>query len=225
MKTNKDIRHENLLILIKEEGSIQAVADKTGKSHAQISQLKNKAPYQGTGNPRGVGDSLAREIEAAFSKPVGWMDVLHEASNVSPAPTDTRIIPVISYVQAGSWREAADAYLEGGGFDYITTERELSQRAFALEIEGDSMLPEFRPGDRVIIDPEIYPSAGDFVAAKNGKNEATFKKYRVRGVGENGEMVFELVPLNEDYETMRSDREPIEIIGKMVEHRKFYGKR
>lgn len=83
------------------------------------------------------------------------------------------------------------------------------------------MLPDFRPGDRVLIDPEIAPSPGDFVVAKNGSNEATFKKYRPRGINERGDHVFELVPLNTDYETMRSDYTPIAIIGTMVEHRRY----
>ena len=37
-----------------------------------------------------------------------------------------------------------------------------------------------------------------------------------------GQTVFELVPLNPDYETLRSDAQPLEIIGVMVEHRRQY---
>ncbi len=83
------------------------------------------------------------------------------------------------------------------------------------------MLPEFKPGDRVIIDPSTSPQPGDYVVAKNGEEEATFKKYRPRGVNERGDVVFELVPLNEDYPSMRSDVTPIRIVGTMVEHRKY----
>ena len=52
--------------------------------------------------------------------------------------------------------------------------------------------------------------AGDYVVAKNGAEEATFKKYRVRGQDEKGRTIFELIPLNDDYETMRSDQQPIQ---------------
>jgi phage repressor protein C with HTH and peptisase S24 domain len=147
--------------------------------------------------------------------------MLKEGSNVAPAPSDTRVIPVVDYVIAGKWRDVADAYLAGGGFDYITTEKAHGRHSFALEIVGDSMLPRFKPGDRVIIDPDVFPKPGHFVVAKNGGEGATFKKYRPRGVNENGDTVFELVPLNEDHATLRSDREPIEIIGTMVEHRQY----
>lgn len=144
-----------------------------------------------------------------------------EASNVVPAAIGTRRVPLISYVQAGCWTEASDAATVGDGFEYLLTDLELSGSAFALEIQGESMLPEFRPGDRVIVDPEIQPHPGDCVVAMNGGQEATFKKYRPRGIDERGDTVFELVPLNEDFAPMRSDQTPIRIVGTMMEHRKY----
>ena len=144
-----------------------------------------------------------------------------EVSNVIPASIGTRRVPLISYVQAGCWTEASDAATVGDGFEYLLTDLELSGSAFALEIQGESMLPEFRPGDRVIVDPEIQPQPGDCVVAMNGGQEATFKKYRPRGINERGDTVFELVPLNEDFAPMRSDQTPIRIVGTMMEHRKY----
>lgn len=142
--------------------------------------------------------------------------------NVIPVPSGKKAIPVISAVQAGLLTEVSDPYPPGAGFAVEYADDDLSRWAFALEIDGDSMLPDFRPGDRVIVDPEIAPNPGDFVVAKNGREEATFKKYRPRGVGPDGNMVFELVPLNDDYPTMRSDVEHLRVIGVMVEHRKKY---
>ena len=84
------------------------------------------------------------------------------------------------------------------------------------------MLPDFRPGDRVLIDPDVQPRPGDFVAARNTKQEATFKKYRVRGINESGQEVFELVPLNDDYPTLRSDEHHLCVIGTMIEHRRKF---
>lgn len=92
---------------------------------------------------------------------------------------------------------------------------------FALRIMGNSMEPEFREGDVVVIDPDVAPTPGDYVVARNHVEAATFKKYRPRGVDENGHPIFELVPLNDDYAVMRSDQEPICIIGTMVEHTRF----
>ena len=119
------------------------------------------------------------------------------------------------------WSEIVDSFQPGDAGDWLLTDIDLSDSAFALDIRGNSMLPDFNPGDRVIIDPEIAPQPGDFVAAKNGEQEATFKKYRPRGMDSHGNIIFELVPLNDDYPTLRSDVQHIRIVGTMVEHRKY----
>ena len=74
MSTIRDIRHANLLLLIEQAGSTQALADQLEKSHSQISQLRNQSVHSGTGKPRTVGDDLAREIEQKLRLPKGWMD-------------------------------------------------------------------------------------------------------------------------------------------------------
>ncbi|QGZ66305.1 LexA family protein [Paraburkholderia acidisoli] len=117
--------------------------------------------------------------------------------------------------------EAVDPFSLGDGFETLTTDLDLSGGAFGLIIKGLSMSPEFKEGDKVIIDPAVAPHPGDFVVAKNTEEEATFKKYRPRGTSERGEMIFELVPLNDDFATLHSERDHLHIIGVMVEHRKY----
>ncbi|CAE6811070.1 LexA repressor [Paraburkholderia aspalathi] len=141
--------------------------------------------------------------------------------NVTPARIGQRAIPVISYVQAGMMTEVVDPFALGDGLETILTDLDVSEQTFALIIDGPSMLPEFNEGDKVIIDPAASPRPGDFVVAKNGKEEATFKKYRPRGTSERGDMVFELVPLNDDFPVLNSERDHLQIIGVMVEHRKY----
>jgi SOS-response transcriptional repressor LexA len=140
--------------------------------------------------------------------------------NVVPAAIGLRRVPVISSVQAGALRDMEAPYPPGVGYAYEYTDQDLSDWAFALDVEGQSMIPMFQPGDRIIVDPEIAPNPGDFVIARNGSAQATFKKYRPRGIDINGEMIFELVPLNDDYPTLRSDTERLTVIGVVTEHRK-----
>jgi len=140
--------------------------------------------------------------------------------NVKTAPIGSRPIPVISAVQAGALKDMESPYEPGDGFAVeYTDDLNLSRWTFGLEVEGDSMLPRFRPGDRVIVDPEIAPNPGNFVVARNGSNQATLKKYRPRGMDEKGNTIFELVPLNDDYPTLRSDAEHLLVIGVVVELR------
>lgn len=143
-------------------------------------------------------------------------------NNVQPTPLGMRPYPVISCIQAGVVKEIEVPYGPGDGFDVEYGDDDTSKWSFFLEIEGDSMLPDFRPGDRVLIDPDVTPRPGDFVAARNTKQEATFKKYRVRGIDEVGHEVFELVPLNNDYPVMRSDEHYLYVIGTMIEHRRKF---
>lgn len=135
-----------------------------------------------------------------------------------------RRVPILSYVQAGLFAAAESLEIDGD-FEYVLTTAELSERSFALRIRGDSMEPEFREGDIVIIDTEVYPTPGEFVAAGNGTHEATFKKYRPIGIDVKGKENFELVPLNSDYPVCRSWEKPVSIIGTMVEHRIYRRKR
>ena len=141
--------------------------------------------------------------------------------NVDQAPIGVRHIPIISYVQAGMMTEAMDPFALGEGFELVLTDLDVSEGTFGLRIKGDSMLDEFKEGDVVIIDPAVQPLPGDFVVAKNTEEEATFKKYRPRGTSEHGEMTFELVPLNDDYPTLNSERDHLRVVGVMVEHRKY----
>lgn len=74
MYTIDEIRHANLLRLIERYGGTQVVAERVGRSHAQISQLKNRNKHSGTTRPRVIGDDVARALENAFELPRGWMD-------------------------------------------------------------------------------------------------------------------------------------------------------
>jgi SOS-response transcriptional repressor LexA len=198
---------------------------------------------------RNIGERAARSLEGKFGWPSLTMDLAEHDWEIDPesplanvktkpvakpqrtatkrfpvvrhVPSNSiREVPVISSVQAGMWREAVDAYAPGAGSDYIVVQAELGDHAFALKVRGDSMEPEFKEGDTIIIDPDVRPSPGDYVVARNQDSDATFKKYRPRGLNDRGESVIELVPLNEDYPVLRSDHSPIEIIGTLVEHRR-----
>lgn len=169
---------------------------------------------------QGIPEPTLRAISSVLGCSVGDLYAAGE-SNVSEVPVGTRRIPVISYVQAGQMTEACDPYPVGEAEEWLLSDSNLSPSTFALRIKGESMLPDFREGDTVIIDPAVEPMPGDFVVAKNGENEATFKKYRPRSVLADGRQVFELVPLNADYATLRSDVINIRIIGTMIEHRRY----
>lgn len=197
------------------------LAKKVGIGQSTVAELEK------TGN----GSSHVPAMAAALQCSALWLATgdgsMKEGfdSNVRPAHLGMRPYPVISSIQAGMLKEICTPYGPGDGFDVEFGDDDASQWSFFLEIEGDSMLPDFRPGDRVLIDPDVSPRPGDFVAARNTKQEATFKKYRVRGIDESGHEIFELVPLNDDYPVMRSDEHHLVVIGTMIEHRRKFRRR
>lgn len=94
-----------------------------------------------------------------------------------------------------------------------------SNEAFGLTIEGDAMLPDFTTGDHVIIDPQVQPEPGDFVAAIVPPGMGSFLKYQPMQVG--GEARIGLLPLNPVYLPFILPSSKVQIIGTMIEHRRY----
>lgn len=72
----KALRRENLLLLIKEFGSISEVAKRSRSSEKYLSQVVNQVVQSKT--PRGIGDVVAQRLEDGCGKPSGWMDTPHD---------------------------------------------------------------------------------------------------------------------------------------------------
>lgn len=131
-------------------------------------------------------------------------------------------IPVLDYVQAGMWKDTSFDGVTPLSYTYTTYDGPDPNEIFSIIVRGDSMEPDFKEGDMLVIDSSLQPKPGCFVVAKNGNDEATFKKYRVTGYDEFGRDEFELVPLNDNYPTLSSKGQQVFIIGVMVRHMRDY---
>ena len=69
-----EIYRARLALLISEAGSQTRLAEKIGKSPAQISQWLNASIDAKSGKPRVMSRGIARQIETDMKKPEGWMD-------------------------------------------------------------------------------------------------------------------------------------------------------
>lgn len=191
--------------------TLEEMADVTGLTAATLSRIEN----------RKIAPSVNTIITICNIFGAGVHDFF-AIGNVSAAELGHRRIPVLDYVQAGSFSGVAPYIRDEEMTDYVLTdERDYSADTFAMNIRGDSMEPEFLAGDKVIIDPTVAPHPGDFVVAKDASSgEATFKRYRPKGLNDAGKEYFVLEPLNPNYPPLRSDFQEIRIVGVMMEHRK-----
>ncbi|WP_290437967.1 LexA family protein [Aeromonas caviae] len=213
------MKSERIKELRKEHGlTQQKLGELVGVKKSSISQWES-------GEHAPSGDNLVA-LARVFGVSPHWLSTgkgSPELPNVEPAeiPQGTRV-PILSYVQAGQWREMCEqATAFDGSLEYVAAGVSVGSCAFGLWVRGNSMEPDFKEGDLLIVDPDEAPKAGDFVIAKNGSEEATFKKYRSRGEYDDGRPRFELVPLNDDHETLSTDQTHIAIIGVVVEHRRI----
>lgn len=94
MKMNDEIRRNNLLIAIERFGTADALAEAASCSSPYLSQVKNQTPESKTGEPKKMGDKVARRIEGALKEPPGWMDVDHKSvADASAAPDALSLVP------------------------------------------------------------------------------------------------------------------------------------
>lgn len=76
-----EIRLANLKILAEEAGNISELARRLGyKQPSYLYQVINQTAIQ-NGKPKNVGKKMARKIEAAMRKEIGWMDTPHQNYN------------------------------------------------------------------------------------------------------------------------------------------------
>jgi len=105
---------------------------------------------------------------------------------------------------------------------------EIGPKAYLMPIDDDSMIPNtpfeerrFLPGDDVLIDPDVKPRPGDFVAAHlKSEDTAVFRRWQESDGRLDAEKHFVLKPLNASYRTevVNPKTNPARVIGCMIQH-------
>ena len=92
--------------------------------------------------------------------------------------TKTGLIPLISWVRAGSFAEAIDIHQPGFAEDWVKKPpKPCGPNTFALRVEGISMAPKYQEGDIIYVDPDRAATNGkDIVMRLDDRNEVTFKR-------------------------------------------------
>lgn len=111
----------------------------------------------------------------------------HEKGNVEPGPDLKGTYPLISWVQAGAWRQIVDNFAPGDAEEWLDSPVRASEHSFYLRVRGESMYDpadhkSFRDGEIVLVDPNCDAENGSFVVVRLDDNsEATFKQLIIEG--------------------------------------------
>ena len=140
----------------------------------------------GANGPRGKRlEKLASELRSTVGYLVSGEGV--GTPNVEPGPEQKGYVPLISWVQAGSWCEVEDIYAVGDAEDWLPCPTSHGPRTYVLRVRGESMnnphsRKTFREGDLIYCDPDRQAENGSMVVVKlDDEQQATFKQLIIEG--------------------------------------------
>lgn len=117
-------------------------------------------------------------------------------------------VPIINWVQAGHWNNQQPYE---GEYEYVLSMFDTGPRGYALQVEGESMMPRYHPKDLIFVNPDHAPETGKRVIASCSSG-TTFKEL---AMGDNGQLL--LKALNEHWQPRYMPLEPdCHIIGVVV---------
>ena len=131
------------------------------------------------GRPRWPStESLAKVMEATGATLVEFIELVEERSTVRVVSATARraTVPLIGFAQAGAGGFFDDAgFPVGQGWEEIPLPAGSREGAYALQVQGDSMLPLYRDGDILIVEPGSRVRKGDRVVARTRGGEVMAK--------------------------------------------------
>ncbi|UUP18059.1 S24 family peptidase [Nitratireductor thuwali] len=130
------------------------------------------------GRPRWPStESLAKVMEATGATLDDFFQLMKSDDAVSvnygPPPTT---VPLLGFAQAGAGGFFDDAgFPAGEGWEHVELPGAHREGAYALQVQGDSMLPLYRDGDTLIVEPGAAVRRGDRVVLKAASGEVMAK--------------------------------------------------
>ena len=118
-------------------------------------------------------ESIAKALSATSVSVESFVSLIGESNGAAQA------IPLIGFAEAGASGYFDDAgFPVGKGWDEIAFPGVTDERAYALEISGDAMLPTYRDGDVIIVSPAAPVRRGDRVVVKTASGEIMVKELK-----------------------------------------------
>lgn len=182
----------------------QALAEKAGVNRVTVTGWE-KDDYQ----PNGANlQALSEALDCDPLWLVSGKGNSEAKPQLKPRVFNVKEVPLISWVQAGSWTATDPGITRDEAIQWLYTTALVSDKAFALRVRGDSMTnpngtPTIPEGAIVIVEPQVEDIEainGKIVVAHiDGGSEATLKKFVEDWPNRY------LVPLNPNYKSITCD--------------------
>ncbi|CAJ0999118.1 LexA family protein [Sodalis praecaptivus] len=202
---------------------LKRIREQVGLSQAQLAKLCGWASQSRIANyekgARGIGADDALILSKILKVSPGEL-LFGEQSTVVTTQAQLPEYPLLSWVQAGAFTETDGAFTEENAICWVPTVKSASERAFWLEVHGDSMTspigsrPSFPEGMLILVDPDKTVGSGELcVMYLEESGSATFKKYL-----EDAGIRF-LKPLNPQYPLINLGKNECKFVGKVIDAR------
>lgn len=157
---------------------------------------------EGENTPKPSRDDLMQKIKDIEGRDTGESHPVPKGTVSAEMSGSSGMVPILSWVAAGSWSNVEPVTFEDA-IGHAPKPPNLSKLGFALRVQGQSMLPEFKPGEVIYVEPQtgfLALKDSDLVIVQcNDDKEATFKQLVL---GETSDDMY-LRPLNPNWPEQR----------------------
>jgi len=154
-------------------------------------------------------ESISKILEATGES---FEDFLTGTGAFVQTPHEPRTVPLLGLAQAGAGGFFDSAgFPAGQGWDEITLPTPGDPGIYALEVQGDSMEPLYREGDRLVVSPTEQVRRGDRVVVRTREGEVMAKILHRQTAKQ-----VELHSLNPAYEPRILDIRDIEWVARII---------
>ncbi len=164
-------------------------------------------------------ESIAKVLEATGASLEQFLSVIrpsepHGSAVPQPAPPAENAIPLIGFAQAGAGGFFDDGgFPAGQGWDIVEFPAATGGQTgvYALEVQGESMLPLYRDGDILIVEPGAQIRKNDRVVVKTREGEVMAKILLRQSA-----KLIELLSLNPEHPNRSFDLADVEWIARII---------
>lgn len=187
--------------------SASGLAKKSGLDPTSFNPSKRTGP---DGRPRWpTTESVANLLSAAGASVEEFSDLLTAKRG---QPPKRKQIPLLGFARAGKGGYFDDAgFPAGNGWEEVDVPGVTDPAAYALEITGDSMLPVYREGDRIVVSPAATIRKGDRVVVRTADGQVMAKIMQRQTA-----KTLELASFNKDHATKTLDTKDVDWVARII---------